>query len=75
MATPGHVSSSNLHSDSDVEELRRLAALGPDAQGDVDWTLIEANLKLSPRERIEACQQAAAQVQQLQTAMREALNG
>jgi hypothetical protein len=45
---------------------------GPDDQGDVDVSLLEANLKLTPLARIEACQRAMEQVSQLQEAMKAA---
>ena len=44
-------------------------------QGDIDWSLIEANLKRSPEERIKSCQEAITQVSLLQTAMRQATHG
>lgn len=53
-------------------EIARLAQLDAGAQGDVDVTLLEANLRLTPLERIEACQQAVEQVAQLQQAMKAA---
>ena len=50
-------------------EIARLAALGPEAQGDVDETLLLENLRLSPLERLIAANQSAAQIEQLQRAM------
>tara|TARA_B110000438_G_scaffold152713_2_gene146728 strand:+ start:2361 stop:2582 length:222 start_codon:yes stop_codon:yes gene_type:complete len=56
-------------------DLKHLASLKADAQGDIDWSLIEANLKRSPEERIKSCQEAITQVSLLQTAMRQATHG
>lgn len=56
-------------------EIARLATLGPEVQGDVDVTLLRANLDLSPLERLVAASQAATQIEQLQRAMKAAAHG
>lgn len=69
------MSSCRPHSErgsDEARELRRLQSLGPEAQGDVDTSLLEANLRLTPLQRIEACQRAVSQVAELQVAMKVA---
>lgn len=46
-----------------------LAKLGPEAQGDIDESLLVENLKRSPFDRLVAASEAASQVEQLQHAM------
>jgi hypothetical protein len=53
-----------------ADELARLSALGPEAQGDVDETLLLANLALTPLERLRAAGEAAGQVETLRRAVR-----
>jgi hypothetical protein len=54
------------HKSASIESL---ANLGPEAQGDVDESLLVENLKLSPLDRLVAASEAVGQVEQLQRAM------
>lgn len=52
-----------------------MVALGPEAQGDVDESLLVENLKLTPLQRLIAASDAANQIEQLQHAMNAAGHG
>jgi hypothetical protein len=56
------------------KEIDRLVALGPDAQGDVDESLLRDNLRLSPAQRLEAASMAANGVETLRAALQRALD-
>ncbi|HEX9783704.1 MAG TPA: hypothetical protein VGA56_13355 [Opitutaceae bacterium] len=52
--------------------INRLASLGPEAQGDIDETLLRENLARTPLERLLAANEAAEQVEELRRAMKAA---
>jgi hypothetical protein len=56
-------------------EIARLVALGPEAQGDVDDTVLLANLARTPAERLRAAGEMAAQIETLQRAVQAAIHG
>lgn len=53
-------------------DIERLAALGPEAQGDIDETLLLENLERTPFERLQAVSEAARQIELLQQAVKAA---
>lgn len=57
---------------SERDTIAWLAALGPEAQGEIDETLLEDNLQLSPYERLRAASEAATQLERLRRAMARA---
>jgi hypothetical protein len=50
--------------------LTSLANLPPECQGDVDLSLIEENLRLSPAQRIQAASQATTDLEHLRAALK-----
>ncbi len=74
---PGHgaaVREQGVNSLNHDAEIERLIALGPEAQGDIDDTLLQDNLHLSLLERLEAASRAAQGVETIRAAMRRALH-
>ena len=47
-----------------------LLSLGPEAQGEIDESLLRDNLRLSPLERLEAASRAADAVEHLRAGLR-----
>lgn len=60
------------HRPAAAEEIARLLTLGPEAQGEVDESLLRSNLALSPAERLQAANETARQIEILQLAMKAA---
>lgn len=63
------VSSESHAAASLQDEIDRLCALGPEAQGDSDDSLLQENLRLTPCERLEAAGLAADAVEALRAAV------
>jgi hypothetical protein len=51
-------------------EIEWLLSLGPEAQDDIDESLLRDNLRLTPLERLEAANRAANAVEQLRAGLR-----
>jgi hypothetical protein len=50
--------------------IKTLAALTPESQGDIDVSLIEENLRLTPAQRIQAACRAATDLEILRSALK-----
>ena len=55
--------------------LNELLSLGPEAQGEIDETLLQENLKRTPAERLIEAGRAATQIEQLREALRVSKRG
>lgn len=60
---------------NDSELLKRLVSLGPEAQGDVDESILRENLERTPAQRLIEASRAATQIEELQAATRAAQRG
>lgn len=57
---------------SNAAEIEWLLSLGPEAQGEIDESLLRDNLRLSPLERLKAAGRAADAVEQLRDGLQRA---
>lgn len=72
MSTPARSAPEEKSSDLPSTVLAQLLALGPEAQGEQDESLLLANLALTPLQRLEAMSQAATQIEMLRQAVNNA---
>ena len=55
--------------------LAELISLGPEAQGDIDVSILRENLARTPAQRLIEASRAATQIEQLKDAMRARQRG
>ena len=70
MSAPNEPSSDPQPADHRRDPIGDLAALGPDAQGEIDESLLRDNLARTPLQRLQGVNEAATQIEQLRRAMK-----